>query len=118
MRQTQIEAMIQLVDDRKILLIHDRVGDSGKSIFCEYFEYKGLAFEVPPFQKLEDPMVVVMAAKKKDCFLIDMPHSIPKHNLGEFYVAVESITLRAPLPLLLLYTIGWQCPDVNRHSHI
>ena len=40
-------------DDRKIHLVFDEAGNIGKSVFVEDLEYKGLAFEIPPFTKIE-----------------------------------------------------------------
>lgn len=89
--QVAVEAMVQKTDDREVILIHDGVGGIGKSIFCEYLEHKGLAFEVPPFSKMEDLMAVTQAACDRSAFLIDMPRSIPKANLEEFYAGIETI---------------------------
>ena len=89
--QHQLMEEIQGVDDRRIILVHDRVGNSGKSIFTEYLEYRGLAYEVPPFTNVADLMAVVLASRQKECFVIDMPRSLPKGQLAEFYAGVESI---------------------------
>ena len=89
--QSQIKDIVQQLDDRKITFVYDDVGNSGKSIFSEYLEYHGWAEEIPPFQKLEDLMAAVLALKNKKAFLCDMPRSLPKHKLGEFYAGMESI---------------------------
>jgi hypothetical protein len=89
--QSETEALIGEEDDRKIRLYFDIIGNIGKSIFCEYLEYKGLATEIPPFTKLEDIMNCVQVAKNRKAFVIDMPRSIPKNNLEEFYAGIETI---------------------------
>ncbi len=47
---------VQKVDDRLIKIIWDALGNTGKSIFAEYLEYKGLAFEEPPMCSMGDIM--------------------------------------------------------------
>ena len=89
--QVQLETMVKECDDRRIIFIHDRVGNVGKSIYCEYLEYKALAYEIPPFNRMEDVMNVVQAVRRKNCFIVDMPRSLPKGALAEFYAGLECV---------------------------
>lgn len=89
--QTFMESKLQQVDDRKIYLIHDRVGNTGKSIFAEHLEYKGIATEVPPFAKLEDMMACVLAARNKRAFIIDMPRGLARNNHAELFAGIETL---------------------------
>ena len=89
--QRVVEMLVKEIDDRRIILLHDAVGNIGKSIFTEYLEYKGLAIEIPPFMTLQDLMAAVEAARDKKAFVIDMPRSMPQHLMAEFFAGIESI---------------------------
>lgn len=89
--QIQVEAICKNLDDRKITLILDPVGNIGKSIFCEFLEYYGFAYEIPPFRLMEDLMQCVMGVETSPCYIIDMPRAMKKDKLGEFYAGVECI---------------------------
>lgn len=89
--QVKLESLVQEEDDRSIKLIVDLVGNSGKSIFAEYLEYMGLAWEIPPFRAMEDIMQCVMSIKTKKCYLIDMPRAMKKDKLSEFYAGLEAL---------------------------
>lgn len=78
-------------DDRRITLIYDVHGCAGKSILCEYAEYKKLGFEMPPMRQLEDIMSIAMCVKTQTCYLIDMPRAMKKDKLAEFYSGLESL---------------------------
>lgn len=78
-------------DFREIKLIYDTEGNAGKSILCEYLEYNGLAYEIPPFRLMEDLMQCVMGIKTHPCYVIDMPRAMKKDKLGEFYAGIECI---------------------------
>lgn len=89
--QQQVEEMAKLLDDRKIRLIYDIIGDAGKSIFAEYLEYYGIAYEVPPFRSMEDILACAMEVGAQPCYLIDMPRGMKKDKLGEFYSGLETL---------------------------
>lgn len=78
-------------DNRAITVILDEEGDSCKSLFAEYLEYEGKAWEVPPFRQMEDISQCVMSIKAKKCYLIDMPRGMKKDRLGEFYSGLECL---------------------------
>lgn len=80
-----------MADDRSIKLIFDQHGNSGKSIMSEYLEYKGLAFEMPPFKLMEDIMQCAMGISAQKVYLIDMPRAMKKDKLGEFYAGLEAL---------------------------
>lgn len=85
------QEMATHTDFRSIKLIYDQNGNNGKSIFCEYMEYMGYAYEVPPFRQMEDLMQCVMGVKTYPCYIIDMPRGMKKDKLGEFYAGIECI---------------------------
>lgn len=89
--QKEVMGLAQGIDDRSIKLIYDRFGNNGKSILSEFLEYRGLAYEIPPFRLMEDLMQCVMGVKTYPCYLVDMPRGMKKDKLGEFYAGLESI---------------------------
>lgn len=78
-------------DDRSIKVIYDTIGNSGKSIFSEFLEYKGLALEIPPMRHMEDIMQCVMGQHIAKAYLIDMPRAMKKDKLGDFYSGLEAL---------------------------
>lgn len=89
--QKQIEQWCEELDDRSIKLIHDTVGNSGKSIMSEYLEYHKKAFEIPPLKDMEDIMQFCMSFKSQKVYLIDMPRAMKKDKLAGFYSGLESL---------------------------
>lgn len=89
--QTVLLARIQQEDDRKIIMVHDVIGNSGKSIFSEFLEYQKLALELPPLRNMEDLMQFAFGFKDKKCYLIDMPRAIKKDKLSDFYAGIECL---------------------------
>lgn len=89
--QKQVSEMVKELDDRSIKLIVDHEGNSGKSIFSEYLEYHGHAYEIPPFRLMEDIMQCVMGIKTQSCYVIDMPRAMKKDKLSEFYSGLEAL---------------------------
>lgn len=83
--------MCEELDDRHINIIYDVRGNLGKSIMCEYLEYEGLAFEIPPFRLMEDIMAFIMNFKVYPCYMVDMPRGMKKDKLGEFYSGLETL---------------------------
>lgn len=89
--QVHVLCMCHELDDRTIKVIYDPFGDSGKSIFAEYLEYHGYAFELPPLKSIEDIMQFCFSFPTAATYLIDMPRSMKKDKLGEFYAGLETL---------------------------
>jgi hypothetical protein len=89
--QDTVDKWCDELDDRSIKLVYDQIGNNGKSIFAEYLEYHGKAFEMPPFRLMEDIMACAMGIKPQKVYLIDMPRGMKKDKLGEFYSGLESL---------------------------
>lgn len=89
--QCQVSEITATEDDRNITCIIDRIGNSGKSIFCEYLEYRRMALELPPMRSMEDLMAVVMGMPAFGCYVIDMPRAMKKEKLSEFYAGIECL---------------------------
>lgn len=78
-------------DDRFIKLIVDTEGNAGKSVFAEYLEYHGFAYDIPAFRMMEDIMQCVMSIKTKKAYLVDMPRAMKKDRLSDFYSGLECL---------------------------
>lgn len=78
-------------DMRKITVVIDELGDSGKSMLTEYMEYHDLGYEVPPMTQMEDIMQCCMCIKPQRCYLIDMPKGLKKDKLASFYAGIECL---------------------------
>lgn len=89
--QQQVEQFVREEDDRSIKLIIDKIGNSGKSIMCEYLEYNQLAYEIPPMREMQDIMQCVMGIPTHKAYLIDMPRALKKDKLASFYSGLESL---------------------------
>jgi len=89
--QTVLLARIQQEDDRKIIMVHDDVGNSGKSIFSEFLEYKKLALGLPPLRNMGDLMQFAFGFTNQKCYLINMPRAIKKDKLSDFYSGIECL---------------------------
>lgn len=92
--QSEMEEYAKFYSCRKIHYIYDPHYDSGKSIFAEYLEYKGLADEVPMMGGLnqtEDIMQFVMCQPTSSCYIFDMPAAMKKDKMAQFYSAIEML---------------------------
>lgn len=89
--QEVMEESIKEVDDRFIKVVIDTIGNVGKSIFVEYLEYKGLAYEIPPINCIEDIMQIAMCIKPQKCYIIDMPRGLKKEKLAGMYAGIEAL---------------------------
>lgn len=89
--QETVEGWTTTEDDRSIKVIFDQWGNGGKSIFAEYLEYKGAAFEVPAMRTCEDLMQFAYGFRPQKVYMIDMPRGMKKDKLGEFYSGLECL---------------------------
>ena len=89
--QKTVEDWTTQVDDRSIKVIYDTWGNAGKSVFSEYLEYIGRAFELPPMRAMEDIMQFCFSFPAQKVYLIDMPRGMKKDKLGEFYAGLECL---------------------------
>ena len=83
--------LVQEEDDRWIHLFIDEVGNVGKSVFLEFLEYQGLAFEMPPLRHLEDIMEFAHSFPPQKAYIIDMPRGMKKDKLADFYAGLETM---------------------------
>lgn len=86
------EGAEQIMDDwndRYIDILHDPVGNNGKSVFCQLMYVRRKAFPMPPVNDFKDIMRIVMDMKKYKAYLVDMPRAMKKDKLGAFYSGIE-----------------------------
>lgn len=76
---------------RDINIVYDPSGHCGKSLFLEFLEYQGVAFECPPFRGMEDMMEFLHGFPPQRTYIIDMPRGMKKDKLGEFYSGIETL---------------------------
>jgi len=89
--QVKATALASSYNERHLTYIWDPHYNSGKSIFSEWLEYKGLAEEIPPFTLMEDIMQFVMGQKTSGCYLFDMPAAMKKERMHQMYSGLEML---------------------------
>lgn len=89
--QKDILNWINEPNDRVIDIVHDQVGNVGKSIFSEFLEFMGHAEEVPPMRDMKDIMGWVCTRPTRKMYVFDMPRGMKKDKLAEFYSGIECI---------------------------
>lgn len=89
--QQEVVELVQQKDDRSIKMIIDTVGNTGKSILCEYLEYHRFAYEIPPMREMQDIMQCVMSVPNQKAFVIDMPRALKKDKLASFFSGLEAL---------------------------
>jgi len=81
----------QAYNERHLHYIYDPHYNSGKSIFCEFLEYRMLGEEIPPFNNMEDIMQFVMCQHTAKCYLFDMPAAMKKDKVSQLYSGLEML---------------------------
>lgn len=88
--QKKMDQLVAQEGDRSII-IYDRIGNIGKSIYVEYLEYQGLACQVPAFRFLRDLMKFCLSFDAQKCYIIDMPVAMKKAKLDDLYTGLETL---------------------------
>lgn len=89
--QERIIPFFTKVDFRKINVILDLHGNTGKSQMTEYLEFHYEAEELPPFKECKDLMRAVLNIGPKKNYIIDMPRGMKKDLLQGLYSGIECI---------------------------
>lgn len=89
--QNAMYDIVQLYNERHLMYCYDPHYNSGKSIFSEWLEYKGLAEEIPPFTQMEDIMQFVMSMHESKCYVFDMPAAMKKDRVSQLYSGLEML---------------------------
>jgi hypothetical protein len=88
--QQKILAMMKMPDNRHIEVLYCEHGNTGKSAFVEWCEFKGYCEEIPMMRLMQEIMQCVFALQSK-CYAIDMPRAMKKEKLFDFYSGIECI---------------------------
>lgn len=87
----------QIIDDagnwdtRTINCVYCPTGNKGKSLLVGYCRAYNIGRALPPVNDYKDMMRMVCDMPTSRMYLIDMPRSINKDRLYQFYAGVESI---------------------------
>jgi hypothetical protein len=89
--QEYINKSINVWDSRIINCVINPSGNIGKSILISWMRAYGLARCLPPVNDTKDMLRMVCDMPKATCYMFDMPRSMNKDRLFQFYAAVETI---------------------------
>ena len=89
--QQEVVDNLEVFDTRSINVIYDPKGNIGKSTLSTYCGVHGLALSIPPLDSYKDIMNMVMDRPISTCYFIDMPRSLPKTKLNQFYSGIEEL---------------------------
>jgi len=89
--QKQLLSIITAYEERKVTVVIDPVGCSGKSTFVRWCMCHKFGQIIPMANDYKDLLRVVMDAPKSPCYFVDMPRAMRKEKLYQFYSAVETI---------------------------
>ena len=89
--QQEIVDSLSNFDTRTINVIYDKCGNIGKSTLSTYCGVHGLALSIPPLDNYKDIMNMVMDRPVSTAYFIDMPRSLPKAKLWQFYSGLEEL---------------------------
>jgi len=78
-------------DLRKIHIIVDPIGASGKSTITGYLSCRNKVATIPPLNDFKDMMRMVCDRETARAYFIDIPRALDKSKLKNFYAAIESI---------------------------
>lgn len=78
-------------DKRSINVIYCEHGNAGKSVLVAYLRAYRIARALPPVNDYKDLLRMVCDLPTSRCYLFDMPRSLNKDRLYQFFSAVETI---------------------------
>lgn len=78
-------------DDRKIHVVYDPAGGTGKSTLMTYMVTHGKAECIPPMKDHKDIMRMVMNLPKKGCYFVDLPRASDKRHMVNMWAALETV---------------------------
>lgn len=90
-QQEVINIMEHRPSKRRIHVIVDRQGRSGKSYLACWHACRGLARMVPPLADYKDIMRLMCDVPNTNCIFIDIPRALDKKQLRGFFGAMETI---------------------------
>lgn len=75
--------------DRKINILYHKSGNIGGTLFGKWLQYKGFACMLPPAQKIEDLMAMVLCKPTATAYYIDVPREIKGGS--DFWSGIETL---------------------------
>lgn len=87
--QAQVLKHIEVQDDRKITVVLDRHGATGKSFLTGYMQVNHICEVLPSMDKHKDLMRVAMTKKHAKGFVIDIPRAM--NVRPSFWAAIEDV---------------------------
>jgi len=90
--QVDAERLIVDYNCRFLHYVWDPHYNSGKSVFSEDIEYRGLAEELPPTcERAEDIIQFVYGMPTAKAYTFDLPAALPKKHMRQFYTGLECL---------------------------
>lgn len=89
--QASLLTLIQEYQQRKVYVVYDPTGNSGKSTFARWCACYNHARRIPFANDYKDLLRMVMDMPVAKAYIFDMPRAINKEKLYQFYAAVEEI---------------------------
>lgn len=90
-QQQIIEKLKGPIDRRKVIIILDEKGGSGKTWLKKYLRYHKLATVIPAFEKAEDIAQMVMCKPEDRAYVIDLARAINPKKLQALWTGIEGI---------------------------
>ena len=89
--QQSLLEMIKVYQQRKVYVIYDPAGNSGKSTFTRWCMCYKQARKIPFANDFKDLLRMVCDMPVAKAYIFDMPRAINKEKLFQFYAGVEEI---------------------------
>lgn len=94
--QEQLKILCSQYQCRKVYIVYDPKGNTGKTTWARNMEFLGGGKIIPPLNDAKDLMRIVLdmgGAEKvfAKTYIIDMPRAMEKRKLGSFFAAIETI---------------------------
>lgn len=90
-QQQLFEGCSKRDNDRKIYYVYDPQGNCGKSTWARWMSVHGHAKQLPMVNDCKDLMRMALDVGVQHTYIVDMPRSINKDRLYQFYAALEMI---------------------------
>lgn len=86
-----LDLIVAEPDDRSVVWIHDRRGNTGKSKLCKFLAHTNEAYIIP-FGTAQQIKTSVICMGRHRCYLIDVPRTTGKdESMSEVFSAIEAL---------------------------
>lgn len=89
--QESLRQIALTYEKRKVNIVYDPTGNSGKSTFTRIAMVYKWGRKIPFANDYKDIMRMVMDMPESKCYMFDLPRAISKDKLYQFYGAIEEI---------------------------